>query len=63
MELQKQTQRSEQLEIDWGRLQLEQSTWAAHARVEVQASRRMGMHIPHANQIRVIPPNGTFPQE
>jgi len=34
------------LEIDWGRLQLEQGTRATHGRVERLARDRLRMHIP-----------------
>jgi cell division protein FtsL len=37
-------------------LQLEQSTWAAHARVEQIARDKLGMHPPRANQIISIQP-------
>ena len=31
------------LNVDWGRLQLEQSTWATHSRVEAVARKKLGM--------------------
>ena len=37
-----QTER-DRLEMDWGRLQIEQSTWSSHARVERLAREQMGM--------------------
>ncbi len=43
------------LNIDWGRLQLEQSTWATHGRVEQHASEKLGMYVPDFNQ-RVMGP-------
>jgi cell division protein FtsL len=39
------TQRDE-LEIEWGRLQLEQSTWATHGRIERLARERLQMRLP-----------------
>ena len=42
------------LEVDWGRLQIEQSTWSAYARVERQARKRMAMRIPAPEEIEVV---------
>lgn len=39
------------LEIEWGQLQLEQSTWAAHGRIEKIARDKLGMRTPGAGQI------------
>ena len=44
------------LEIEWGRLQLEQGTLATHGRVEQRARRRLGMEIPKPEQVSVIRP-------
>lgn len=46
--------RAHALEVEWGRLQLEQSTWAAHARVEKLARERMAMRHPLPGQVLVI---------
>jgi cell division protein FtsL len=48
-------ERMRALEVEWGQLQLEQSTWATHARIEEIARQRLGMHTPRSNQI--ITPN------
>ncbi|MDD5174985.1 MAG: cell division protein FtsL [Sterolibacterium sp.] len=39
------------LEVEWGQLQLEQSTWANHARVEQIARNRLRMKSPSAGQV------------
>lgn len=44
------------IEVEWGRLQLEQSTWATHARVEKIARKRLKMHIPTAEEVVVVKP-------
>lgn len=44
------------MEVEWGRLQLEQSTWATHARVEKIARKRLKMHIPTAEEVVVVKP-------
>lgn len=38
------------LNIDWGRLQIEQSTWAAHGRVQRQAVEKLNMRLPKAEE-------------
>ena len=42
------------LEVEWGQLQLEQSTVAAHVRVEKLARDRLGMRQPAPGQIIAI---------
>lgn len=43
-------------EVEWGRLQLEENTWATHARVEKIARKRLNMQIPTANEVVVVKP-------
>jgi cell division protein FtsL len=54
MELQAEEKRTRDIDIEWGRLQLEQSTWAMHGRVEQVARDQLGMAIPDASRIRVL---------
>ena len=42
------------LEVEWGRLQIEQSTWSTHSRVERLARREMKMRNPAAAEIMVV---------
>ena len=42
------------LEVDWGRLQIEQSTWSGHARVEQLARNKMRMRDPVPEEILVV---------
>ncbi len=44
------------LNTEWGRLQLEQSAWSDHSRVEQIARDRLGMVAPGAEQIAFIRP-------
>ena len=44
------------LNTDWGRLQLEQSSWSDHGRIEQIARQRLGMVIPEAEQVAFINP-------
>jgi cell division protein FtsL len=54
-ELQKLTKARDDLDIEWGQLQLEQSTWATHARVE-QVARSMNMDTPPMGDVRIVQP-------
>jgi cell division protein FtsL len=55
-ELQELTDRRDDLDIEWGQLQLEQSTWATHGRVERLARDDLRMVIPQANDLRIVQP-------
>lgn len=55
-ELEREQERSRQLEVEWGQLQLEQSTWAGHARVEKIARERLHMMTPRAGQLLDVGP-------
>ena len=54
IELEREQNRMRDLEIEWGQLQLEQSTWAAHARIEKIARDRLGMKPPAPGQILTV---------
>jgi cell division protein FtsL len=51
VELEREQNRMRELEVEWGQLQLEQSTWAGHARVEKIARDKLGMRPPVPGQI------------
>ena len=55
-ELQKLTRTRDDLDIEWGQLQLEQSTWATHGRVERVARDELRMVIPQASDLRIVQP-------
>jgi cell division protein FtsL len=55
-ELQKLTDRRDDLDIEWGQLQLEQSTWATHGRVERIAHDDLGMVTPQPSELRIVQP-------
>jgi cell division protein FtsL len=48
--------RRDDLEIEWGQLQLEQSAWSTHAFVERVASTRLRMAMPPPKEIEIISP-------
>jgi cell division protein FtsL len=56
VELQRLTERRDELDIEWGQLQLEQSTWATHGRVERVARDDLKMVIPRAADLRIVQP-------
>ena len=55
VELEKERELLSRLEIEYGQLQLEQSTWATHARIEKIATRDLHLRIPAASRIQVLP--------
>jgi cell division protein FtsL len=56
VELQKEQELAKQFDVEWGQLQLEQSTWSTHARVEKLAVQALGMRVPAASRVQVIGP-------
>jgi cell division protein FtsL len=56
VELQKQQDVARQLEVEYGQLQLEQSTWAMHSRVEKIAANNLQMRVPPATRVHLVPP-------
>ena len=58
-ELQQQQDAAKQYDVEWGQLQLEQSTWAMHARIEQIASQHLQMQVPDAKRIQVVVPQTT----
>ncbi len=54
VELQKEQELAKRYEIEWGQLQLEQSTWAMHARIEKIATRNLGMRVPSSARVQVL---------
>lgn len=57
-DLEKEQKLAQQLDIDYGRLLLEQSTWAAHARIEKAVTAKLDMHTPDPREVQVILPKG-----
>lgn len=47
---------SDEMNVEWGRLQIEQSTHATHGRIERFARRQLGMHVPVLDDIRLVQP-------
>ena len=54
VELETLTHERDELNIEWGQLQIEQSTWATHARIERVAAEQLSLVRPRATEIYVI---------
>ncbi|MGI9233633.1 MAG: cell division protein FtsL [Woeseiaceae bacterium] len=54
VELEALTHERDGLNIEWGQLQIEQSTWAQHARIEQVATEDLSLVRPSASEIFVI---------
>ena len=61
-ELEREQEAAKQLDVEWGQLQLEQSTWAMHPRIEKIATGHLQMRVPPASRVRMVqavPTRGT----
>jgi len=56
VELQVLQEQRDAMNVEWGQLQLEQSTYTTHGKIEGAARERLGMHIPAAQQVTIIRP-------
>jgi cell division protein FtsL len=56
-ELEREQVRAQQLEVEFGQLQLEASTWATPSRVERLARERLRMHPPGLKRLQVTDTN------
>lgn len=54
IELEQLTSERDELNIEWGQLQIEQSTWATHARIEKVAIEELSLARPATTEIFVI---------
>ena len=54
IELEQLTTERDQLNIEWGQLQIEQSTWATHARIERVALQELALTRPKSTEIYLI---------
>lgn len=57
-ELELEEERSRQLGVEYGQLQLEAGTWAERARVERIAGRQLRMRVPEAKRLQIVRPEG-----
>ena len=54
--LEKLNAQRDSLEMDWGRLQLEQSYWSSNAFVERVANTKLQMSLPQTRDVRIVRP-------
>ena len=54
VELEELTTERDELNIEWGQLQIEQSTWATHARIEQVALEELALKRPQSTEIYLI---------
>lgn len=54
--LEQANQTAKQVNQEYGQLQLEQSTWAMHSRIEQIATQKLQMQVPDAKRVQVVPP-------
>ena len=56
VELEQLNARRDNIEIEWGQLQLEQSAWSTHAFVERVANAKLRMAMPPPKDIEIVSP-------
>ncbi|HTP38012.1 MAG TPA: cell division protein FtsL [Steroidobacteraceae bacterium] len=56
VQLEKLNSGRDELDAEWGRLQLEQSAWSTYAYVERVATDRLHMRMPDSKEIQVVSP-------
>ncbi len=54
IELQALQQVRDDMDVEWGQLQLEQSTWATHSRIDPIAREKLEMSVPAPDAIQII---------
>ena len=58
VELEALKKEARELEVEWGKLQLEQGTLTSHARVEALASGELGLVTPPLDKVWLLPAGG-----
>ncbi len=56
-ELEQQEEYAKKVNVEYGQLQLEQSTWSMHSRIEDIAASKLQMQVPDALRIQVVSPD------
>lgn len=54
VELQQEKEQAQEMEVEWGQLQLEQSTWATPVRVEQVAAQKLQMRAPKGADVNYV---------
>ena len=58
VELEREQASTRAYDVEFGQLQLEQSTWAMPARIEKIAREQLKMQLPSAGRVRIVPGEG-----
>lgn len=61
IELEQLGQAAKQYDQEYGQLQLEQSTWAMHSRIELVATQVLQMRVPDSKRIQVVSSSANAP--
>ena len=56
VELRKLERERDAMQVVWGQLKLEQSTWATHERIERLALEKLDLHMPPAAEVVLVNP-------
>ena len=56
VELRKLERERDAMQVEWGQLKLEQSTWATHERIERLALDKLDLHTPAAAEVVLVSP-------
>ncbi len=56
VELQNLQEQRDAMNVEWGQLQLEQSTYTTHGKIDGAARERLHMHLPATQQVTIIHP-------
>jgi cell division protein FtsL len=56
VELRKLERERDDMQVEWGQLKLEQSTWATHERIERLAVDKLDLYTPPASEIVLVKP-------
>ena len=55
VELQQEEELAKQHDVEWGKLQLEQSTWAMLSHIEKVATQHLNMRVPDPKRVQLVP--------
>jgi cell division protein FtsL len=56
VDLRKLERERDAMQVEWGQLNLEQSTWATHERIERLALEKLDLHMPPAAEVVLVNP-------
>jgi len=56
VDLRKLERERDAMQVEWGQLKLEQSTWATHERIERLALDKLDMHMPAVAEVVLVSP-------